>query len=646
MLRHLHFKIKSWGVVMEKLTKIFISFASQERDLAIQLREFILMAFPKQFSEESIFVSDTTITPGELWETVIKKAIKEAELVFVLCSPLSISRQWVNFECGAASFNIPLPHIIPLCHSGLRKDKLISFADWVKEEAIDVHSLNFLDEVCSRIKDKFEIKVIENKEETDKKAQKIADFITKFDQVLQDMARRIDKKEEKERKKKKDKSPLFEEHDIENPLFLITKLQSDTIPSTMLASQFIWAKFDPATKTSLTDPESTSPQRQSSLIQALNKILQGDSIHELTRFNGVTLRRETQSLITQSPVSERLIRFNRLLLEDTYPQEIKRIPTWPPIYLCVNINIEKDPANSIRVTYAGVSDPVEAPMQNEKTWLDKVKKMHEFVTNRSDRVDCTGIAIGVQNCLYDGNHIYVGVRMKSMKDAYSSSMGVAKGKFNTGYELLSSESERKIESINSMQDLFVAMPKYIKKPVQPNSKIDYEKNLYDAIKERVETVNSRLWNIVFADDSTGVASIFINNSNWFPRLEIGIWKFIDISGLDNSGIIDGFGEDVFLDYRGREDTQETPVNYWIWVKDGEICYWSYPEERLIPRKKPGKPPENPMHAVLVKAEYMNNVYGNPFRYTPFASDEKLTNYSDAVLADQFSLPARVLLSCF
>lgn len=134
--------------------KIFISFASQERELAVQLQKFIHAEFPEQCS---VFVSDTTITAGELWETVIKKAIKEAELVFVLCSPLSISRQWVNFECGAASFNILstgiVPSIIPLCHSGLRKDKLdklIPFAPWEENRAIDVHSLRFLDDVCSR----------------------------------------------------------------------------------------------------------------------------------------------------------------------------------------------------------------------------------------------------------------------------------------------------------------------------------------------------------------------------------------------------------------------------------------------------------------------------------------------------------------
>lgn len=328
-----------------------------------------------------------------------------------------------------------------------------------------------------------------------------------------------------------------------------------------------------------------------------------------------------------------------------------------PKYLLVSL--EKDSNGSIKIKYVGKSESIKGPMQGdaEKTWLSSVKDMHDFVTGDSNnnKIASTGIAIGVQNCLYDGNNIYVGVRMKSMKNAYSSSMGLAKGKFNTGYELLSSESKRKIESIDSIQDLFISMPTHIKQTVQKSS----QNSIYEKLKQRVEAVNSKLWNIDFDDGSTGVASIFVNNSSWFPRLEIGIWKFIDLSSphkidgkiitckaaVDDYGIIDGFGEDVFLDYRGQEDTQETPLNFWIWVKDGEICYWSYPEERLIQRKKPGKPPENPMHAVLLSTDQMKEAYGHIVKYTPFVSDEKLNN-PDAVLADQFSLPARALLSCF
>lgn len=114
----------------------------------------------------------------------------------------------------------------------------------------------------------------------------------------------------------------FGEGDIKNIPSLITKLRNASNQSTKLISQFIWAKFDSATKQLLTDPNSTSLQQQSALIQALNRILRGNSIYEPTRFTGVVLRPETLSLITQCPTGECLIRLNRLLLEDAYPLEI------------------------------------------------------------------------------------------------------------------------------------------------------------------------------------------------------------------------------------------------------------------------------------------------------------------------------------
>lgn len=106
---------------------IFISFASQERDLALELKGIIDKAFNDQVS---VFVSDTTITAGEIWEDEIKGAIKKAELVFVLCSPLSLKRPWVNFECGGCAIN-KNASIILLCHSGLiGADDLMPYVNW------------------------------------------------------------------------------------------------------------------------------------------------------------------------------------------------------------------------------------------------------------------------------------------------------------------------------------------------------------------------------------------------------------------------------------------------------------------------------------------------------------------------------------
>jgi|CXWL01.1.fsa_nt_gi hypothetical protein len=478
---------------------IFISFASQERDLALELKGIIDKAFNDQVS---VFVSDTTITAGEIWEDEIKGAIKKAELVFVLCSPLSLKRPWVNFECGACAIN-KNASIILLCHSGLiGADDLMPYVDW--QEAVDVHSDDFVNKVLREVKKKFEIQFTPGSYE-------IAYFKNRLD-------KQFSKESEEESK------------EIERPFVEIA-----------------WI---------------------------------GDGLLEI------------------SP--------------------------------------------------CGKTETVKGNLEESK-WLERVNDMYQFLANfEHGKTLQAGLAIGIQNCLFDRDDIYVGIRMKSSSDFYSSSMGVAKGIFNTGYQLLQTGGESNFKTIEAVQDLFVTMPWHIKQTVHLKSPI------VENLKHRVELAGGRLWRVRLPDGQEGVASIFVNHSKRFPRFEIGIWKFIDLSSKEFSndkrklhcnGIIDGFGVDVFLDYRGADGVEEIPINYWVWVKDGEIFYWSYPEERLIPRKKPGKPPEKPMHAVLVTTKHMTEAYGHTVKYTPFTSDEKLRN-PDTVLAERFSLPAKVLLSCF
>jgi hypothetical protein len=119
------------------------------------------------------------------------------------------------------------------------------------------------------------------------------------------------------------KSPsLFVAGDIKDVPSLLTKLQNDPNQATRPVSEFVWTTINPVMKQELSNPNSTSQLKESVSLQALNTILEGTSIYDPTRFAGVTLRPETQLLIPQSPTGERLIRLNRLLLEDTYPQEI------------------------------------------------------------------------------------------------------------------------------------------------------------------------------------------------------------------------------------------------------------------------------------------------------------------------------------
>jgi hypothetical protein len=96
---------------------IFISHISEEAELALILKENLLADFNHQVD---IFVSSDLeqIAAGDDWLTSIRDALEVAGLDLILCSRLSITRAWVNFEVGAAWLKkIP---IVPICHSGLQ----------------------------------------------------------------------------------------------------------------------------------------------------------------------------------------------------------------------------------------------------------------------------------------------------------------------------------------------------------------------------------------------------------------------------------------------------------------------------------------------------------------------------------------------
>jgi hypothetical protein len=61
-------------------------------------------------------------------------------------------------------------------------------------------------------------------------------------------------------------------------------------------------------------------------INILNEIIKGPSLYDPRYFarGGGKLRPETRSLLTQSPQGQELVRLNRMLLEDAYPDRIKK----------------------------------------------------------------------------------------------------------------------------------------------------------------------------------------------------------------------------------------------------------------------------------------------------------------------------------
>ncbi len=100
---------------------VFISHITEESSIALAFRDVIQDAFLGLFE---VFVSSDqgSIRTGDHWLDKISEALKTCVIEFVLCSPTSITRPWINFEAGAGWVRgIP---VVPLCHSGLTPNRL------------------------------------------------------------------------------------------------------------------------------------------------------------------------------------------------------------------------------------------------------------------------------------------------------------------------------------------------------------------------------------------------------------------------------------------------------------------------------------------------------------------------------------------
>ncbi len=82
-------------------TTVFISHISGERDVALKLQALIQSAFGNAFP---VFVSSDPMSlgGGEEWYHSILDNLAKAKIVFVLLSPESKEKPWINFEAGFA----------------------------------------------------------------------------------------------------------------------------------------------------------------------------------------------------------------------------------------------------------------------------------------------------------------------------------------------------------------------------------------------------------------------------------------------------------------------------------------------------------------------------------------------------------------
>ena len=96
------------------MKKVFISHIEEEAALASALKDWIESAF---LGDVQVFVSHHDIMSGEQWFRRLEDELADAQILLVLCSNISVSMPWINFETGAGHIKrIP---IVPICHSGM-----------------------------------------------------------------------------------------------------------------------------------------------------------------------------------------------------------------------------------------------------------------------------------------------------------------------------------------------------------------------------------------------------------------------------------------------------------------------------------------------------------------------------------------------
>jgi len=89
-------------------------------------------------------------------------------------------------------------------------------------------------------------------------------------------------------------------------------------------SVYVSSQLSQDTRRLIADRSADSKELASSLAGDLNKIRSGESLYTQERFKDVHIRHQTQVFLEKPELKNKTAQLNRLLLEDTYPKEIKR----------------------------------------------------------------------------------------------------------------------------------------------------------------------------------------------------------------------------------------------------------------------------------------------------------------------------------
>jgi peroxiredoxin len=123
--------------------------------------------------------------------------------------------------------------------------------------------------------------------------------------------------------RKKMDSPSFSTDEIKDWPGLINRWREHSDP----VSAFLWRSLSKSEQSRLASYQPSGPgskEAQEVVVKAFDKAIGGPGLYKPKRFQGVSLRPETAGLIKQNLAGPRLVRLNRLLLEDAYPLELSR----------------------------------------------------------------------------------------------------------------------------------------------------------------------------------------------------------------------------------------------------------------------------------------------------------------------------------
>ncbi len=121
----------------------------------------------------------------------------------------------------------------------------------------------------------------------------------------------------------------FVTNDFEDAKSLAKKISADTDASSTNVSFYLRSQFDEGSRALLATAGTTniSPELPTVLADGLNQIIHGPLLYDTNRFHGIALSRGATNLLATASGTN-TTRLNRVLLDETYPQEIHKSNHW------------------------------------------------------------------------------------------------------------------------------------------------------------------------------------------------------------------------------------------------------------------------------------------------------------------------------